>query len=414
MQPVRNAYAWSQQAVVCAIDSPPPIGLGFCTQQGPAGPATSCGAWKDSLVFEANRNAYDAFFKDAFPEWKGRTLYLAGESYAGIYVPGFAKAIMDRPIEGVPFGGLMVGDGFTGCEPQPGKPADYCVNFKNIGLFEYPNAMPGPFYDIQFFHGHSQMSESLYRSLMQTCTGAEQTGDAPISAQCQSLLDEMQAQVGYFYPYNLYDACLPRWNTSAHDFAGDKHGTNAAVRRRRTARRSSSLRSPSAGDQDGGVGSPCLGNALPDWLLQDETLAALGVIAGSRFVNTDNGEGFSYTTDQGSVGDIYLRALSLGLRVLIYEGDSDACGLQTAPIEDYFTKLFDDNGIKQTAVWRPWSLENSVQAGYRIEWLDGNATFASIRGSGHLAPLNRPAASLALFSSFVQGASLPGTTWHAA
>ena len=42
-----------------------------------------------------------------------------------------------------------------------------------------------------------------------------------------------------------------------------------------------------------------------------------------------------------------------------------------------------------------------------MQWLDGNATFASIRGSGHLAPLNRPHASLTLFRSFVLNTPLP-------
>ena len=413
MTPVRNPHAWTKHSVVCALDSPPPIGLSFCTDAGPGGAPTSCGPWRDTAVFAANRRAYDAFFRDAFPEWKGRTLYLAGESYAGIYVPGFAKAVMDKPIDGVTFGGFFVGDGFTGCAPQEGKPADYCVDFKNIGLFRYPNAMPGPMYDIQFFSGHSQMSEELHRSLMATCSEGEQRGSAPIQQPCLDLLAEMQRQVGYFYPYNLYDACA-RWMPNAtlghadrHRFHGDKHGMHAALRRRRTARAAAS-----PGDGDGGVGSPCLGNALADWFLQNETLAALGVLPGSAFINCDNGECFDYTTDQPSVGNIYLEALSRGLRVVVYEGDSDACGLQTAPVEDFFVSLFGNAGIKQTSPWRPWTLGggDDVQAGYRIEWLGGNATFASIRGSGHLAPLNRPHASEVLFQSFVNGSPLPTLT----
>ena len=54
---------------------------------------------------------------------------------------------------------------------QPGKPIDWCVNLENVEFFRYPNALPGPFWDVEFFHGHSQMSEALYRRIMDPRTG---------------------------------------------------------------------------------------------------------------------------------------------------------------------------------------------------------------------------------------------------
>lgn len=52
--PVRNPFSWSKFATIIAIDSPPPIGFSYCTEEGPAGKGTSCGPWKDSTVFAAN------------------------------------------------------------------------------------------------------------------------------------------------------------------------------------------------------------------------------------------------------------------------------------------------------------------------------------------------------------------------
>ena len=56
------------------------------------------------------------------------------------------------------------------------------------------------------------------------------------------------------------------------------------------------------------------------------------------------------------MGEFYLKAIDQGLRVMAYEGDVDACGLSTAPVEDFFTELFKLDGLKQTHPWRPWLL----------------------------------------------------------
>ena len=126
---------------------------------------------------------------------------LVGESYAGVYVPLFANAWLDDPVVGpsgkaINFHGFAVGDGFPACIPQPGKPIDWCVDLNNVEFFKYPNALPGPYWDIEFFHGHSQMSEALYHDLMsgEACTDEElkgKTAPAPLNAKCLALLEEM-------------------------------------------------------------------------------------------------------------------------------------------------------------------------------------------------------------------------------
>jgi len=40
-------------------------------------------------------------FMDKHPEFKGRPLYIAGESYAGHYIPAFAKHITDLEREDI-------------------------------------------------------------------------------------------------------------------------------------------------------------------------------------------------------------------------------------------------------------------------------------------------------------------------
>jgi cathepsin A (carboxypeptidase C) len=192
--PQRNPFSWTKFATVIAIDSPPPIGFSYCTEQGPAGSGPSCGPWKDSTVFAANHEAHKTLFNTLFPELKPNPFYIAGESYGGIYVPGFANALMDDPIPGLNFKGFAVGDGLTGCEAVAGKPNNWCINLDNVGVFKYPNARLGPWYDIEFFHGHSQYSEELYRTIRKTCT-EEELRLPNLTKSCQSLVDQMSDEV---------------------------------------------------------------------------------------------------------------------------------------------------------------------------------------------------------------------------
>ena len=132
--PQFNPYRWTKTHTVVAIDSPPPMGLSFCSEAGPAGNATSCGPWTDKTVFAANHAAHRTFFTSVFPELAANPVYLTGESYAGIYLPGFADAMMSDPIKGVNFQGWAIGDGWTGCRHVAGKPANWCIDLYVLSL----------------------------------------------------------------------------------------------------------------------------------------------------------------------------------------------------------------------------------------------------------------------------------------
>lgn len=212
--PIFNPWTWANATSLCEIDSPAPMGASYCTEGngtagstgGPSGDAYSCGPWSDLSTAAANHQAHIAFFNEAFPEFETsqQPVSLVGESYAGVYVPLFAGAWLDDPIRGpngklINFHGFAVGDGFPACIPIPGRPIDWCVDLNNVEFFKYPNALPGPYWDVEFFHGHSQMSEDLYERIVGGgCTERELKGKdapAPLSAGCLALMEEMSQQV---------------------------------------------------------------------------------------------------------------------------------------------------------------------------------------------------------------------------
>ena len=141
---------------------------------------------------------------------------------------------------------------------------------------------------------------------------------------------------------------------------------------------------------------------MDKWLALNTSMEALGVPLDSNFLNLDNGHGFDYTPDQPQVTYIYKKALEKGLRVLIYEGDSDACGLQTAPVEDIFVNYFNSINLTKTRKWRPWTTDGEQRVGgYVIEWINRQVQFVSIRGSGHLVPENKPDISSHMLGRFL-------------
>ena len=93
------------------------------------------------------------------------------------------------------------------------------------------------------------------------------------------------------------------------------------------------------------------------------------------------------------------------MKILIYEGDIDASGLSTVPLDDVWTPYFAQAGIPLTQPWRPFKTNPGVQGAHRMAWADGNVSFISIRGSGHMVPLDRPVASLETMRVFLLNAT---------
>jgi len=80
---------------------------------------------------------------------------MVGESYAGVYVPTIARELMSDPGP-INFAGFAVGDGCMGTEVLCGS----------------GNPDKGPFYRVEFMHGHGQVSERNYGDIKKSCPEA--------------------------------------------------------------------------------------------------------------------------------------------------------------------------------------------------------------------------------------------------
>ena len=96
---------------------------------------------------------------------------------------------------------------------------------------------------------------------------------------------------------------------------------------------------------------------------------AIGAPPNSAFINLDNGHGFDYTSNQ-SLLVRYMSEPQAGLKVLVYEGDVDACSLQTSNVEA--CSCLCSITMNKT---RGDRTVGSDMGGYVIEWAHRNAQF---------------------------------------
>lgn len=82
---VLNPYSWNNNANVIYLESPG--GVGYSTLGNNPN-------WNDGETAEVNLQFLIKFFQ-GFSEYRKSPFYIAGESYAGVYIPTLAKSILN-------------------------------------------------------------------------------------------------------------------------------------------------------------------------------------------------------------------------------------------------------------------------------------------------------------------------------
>jgi cathepsin A (carboxypeptidase C) len=117
-----NPWSWHEQANVFVLESPAGVGFSYCERQ--VSRRGACSNTDDSAAAAAAA-ALVVFFSEKFPKLRENAFYVAGESYAGVYVPTLARAILERNEKiskhptlwkterPIPLAGILVGDPCT-------------------------------------------------------------------------------------------------------------------------------------------------------------------------------------------------------------------------------------------------------------------------------------------------------------
>jgi carboxypeptidase C (cathepsin A) len=125
------------------------------------------------------------------------------------------------------------------------------------------------------------------------------------------------------------------------------------------------------------------------WVNSSAVRKALHVPQHARFFSFDNADGFDYTMSERSLLPFYAQlATQSDVRVLIYNGDVDP-GLNAILAQNWTAAL----GLRPRADWRPWTLDGRQRVGGYVQEYEGDFSFLTVRGAGHMVPEYKPAAS---------------------
>jgi len=100
-----------------------------------------------------------------------------------------------------------------------------------------------------------------------------------------------------------------------------------------------------------------------------------------------------YTSDWGSLLPNYKNDLIPYIRVLIFNGDADACVPYNG--NEWWTSTL---GVPETTAWTQWSVNNQV-AGYVTKYQSG-FEFVTVKGAGHMVPEYKPVQALEMITRF--------------
>ncbi|KAG1331790.1 serine carboxypeptidase II-3 [Cocos nucifera] len=105
----RNPFAWNRVANVLFLESPAGVGFSYSNTTSDYSKSGDRRTAEDNYVFLVN-------WMERFPEYKGRDFYIAGESYAGHFVPHLATTILQQKnntiirLKGIMIGNAVIND----------------------------------------------------------------------------------------------------------------------------------------------------------------------------------------------------------------------------------------------------------------------------------------------------------------
>ncbi|KAK2383046.1 serine carboxypeptidase [Trifolium repens] len=356
-----NNFSWNKEASMLFLESP--VGVGF-SYSNTTSDYEQLG--DDLTANDAYNFLHNWFLK--FPSYRTKTFYIAGESYAGKYVPELAELIHDRnkdPSLYIDLKGILLGN------PETSDAEDW------MGLVDYA-------------WSHAVISDETHKTIKTSCDF--NSSDPWKNEDCDQAVDEVLKQYHEIDIYSLYTSvCFASTARS--------NGQTMHTSTKRSSKSSSKMMPRMMGGYD-----PCLDDYATAFYNIPDVQKALHASDGHNLKNWTicNNKIFNDWADsKPSVIPIYKKLISAGLRIWVYSGDTDG----RVPVLSTRYSL-STLALPVTKPWRPWYHENEVSGWY--EEYEG-LTFATFRGAGHAVPCFKPSNSLAFFTSFLRGDSPPST-----
>ncbi|XP_016200437.1 serine carboxypeptidase-like 29 isoform X2 [Arachis ipaensis] len=292
---------------------------------------------------------------ERFPQYKGRDFFIAGESYAGHYVPQLSQAILKYNSETK-------------------------KNAINLKGYLVGNALTDDFHDhlgvAQFMWASGLISDQTYKLLNQ----CDSESFIHPSNSCNQAFENADVELGNIDPYSIFTSLCP----------GNVSQTKQLLRRKHRF-----------GRLNEGY-DPCTEKHSTAYFNLPEVQKALHVDQDhkpSKWETCSETININWKDSPSTVLDVYHELIGSGLRIWMFSGDTDS----VLPVTSTRYSI-DALKLPTVSPWRPWYDEGQV-GGWTQEY-DG-LTFVAVRGAGHEVPLHRPKLALSLFKAFIAGTSMP-------
>ncbi|PWA47805.1 serine carboxypeptidase-like 32 [Artemisia annua] len=335
-----NPYSWNKEANMLFLESPFGVGFSYSNTTSDYDNLGDDITADDSYAFLQNW-----FMK--FPSYKNRTFYIAGESYAGKYVPQLAALIheknSDKPMQFINLKGILLGN------PETSDAEDW------QGMIDYA-------------WSHAVISDQTYKTVRESCDF--NSNDTWSNDHCSDAVDEVLENYNKIDMYSLYTSvCLG-------DLANAENKSKQVVFKKSTSKMMPRI----MGGYD-----LCHDDYVKSYYNTRDVQKALHVSDGRQLknwtlCNMDVFEGWVQSTE--SVLPIYKILIDLKLRIWVYSGDTDG----RVPLLSTRYSL-SSLGLPITREWTPWYHQKQV-AGWLQEY-DG-LSYATFKGAGHQVPVFKP------------------------
>nr|KYP68407.1 Serine carboxypeptidase-like 35 [Cajanus cajan] len=307
-------------------------------------------------IFAIDNYAFLTGWFQRFPSFKSHDFYIAGESYAGHYVPQLVELIYEG-------------------NKDPKKR----LLHKSQGIHDRKGL-------IDYAWSHAIISDHVYHGLVQDCDFSleNQTRDCDLNI---AKLLKSYADIDIFSIYS--PICLDGYRKAV--------SSKPVVAPRLHTRYDRWHKLASGYD-------PCAEDYILKYFNNKDVQQALhaNITNLSYPYSLCSAVIEKWNDSPNTVLPVIKKLLRAGLRIWIYSGDTDG----RVPVTSTRYSI-NKMGLKVKKEWRAWFHKLQV-AGWVAEY-EGGLTFATIRGAGHQVPVFAPDQALALVSHFLSSETLPSS-----
>ncbi|CAI0411544.1 unnamed protein product [Linum tenue] len=344
---VKNDYSWNKEANMIYLESPAGVGFSYSTDSSFYNSVNDTITAHDNLAFLQQ-------WLLKFPQYKNRDLFIAGESYAGHYVPQLAQLIVESE-SNLSMRAIAIGN----------PTLEFDTDFNAEG---------------QFYWSHGLISEDTYNFANAACNTSRlrrQAMSRDFSESCKIVAALIHAQV-------------PEQDFDTYDVTADSCLSKAATNVR--AEESTDL---------------CIQDEMNKYLNRKDVQQAMHaqLVAISNWTACTHRIKYDESNLENPTIGVVGSLVGSGIRVLVYSGDQDAA-IPFIGTRSLVNRLSKQLGLNTTVPYKPWFDGFQVGGWTQVYGENNKLSYATIRGASHMAPLSSPKRSLTLFAAFLAGKPL--------